>query len=90
MTKEFLHQNNIKLLLWPEKSLDLNIIENVWAILKSKINERTFASIDEMILAIEEMWFTDISIQNAIKSAYNSIPIRIRACLRSIGAYIPY
>ena len=41
---------------WPANSLDLNPIENVWRILKSRVKLRRSANPKELRKAIEEVW----------------------------------
>ena len=37
LAKTYFSRNNIELLPWPAQSLDMNPIENLWAIFKAKI-----------------------------------------------------
>ena len=41
---------------WPPNSPDLNPIENVWRILKSRVKLRRAASLQELRKAIEDVW----------------------------------
>ena len=42
---QFYYENNIKIIDWPPYFPDLNPIENIWAIIKRKIPEKTFTTI---------------------------------------------
>lgn len=36
-TQEFIHSNGITTMSWPAQSLDINIIENLWLLIKRKL-----------------------------------------------------
>lgn len=54
--KEFVRQNNIQVLAWPGNSPDINPIENLWGIMKTKLAQQTFNTRDELIRAVLNMW----------------------------------
>ncbi len=78
----------IKSLNWPSNSPDLNPIENIWAILKRKVNETCPVSKDEYIKYIEEKWceITEETIINTI----GSMPNRIQMVIENKGDWITY
>jgi len=68
---------------WPPQSPDINIIENLWSILKSKVYRRSPKSADELLKAIEEEYY---SIDDyVIIALYDSIPRRQKAVLQNIN-----
>ena len=73
---------------WPSQSPDINIIENLWSILTSKVYKRSPKSADELWKAIEEKYY---SIDDyVIVALYDSIPKRLKAVLQSKGGNTKY
>ena len=63
---------------WPPRSPDLNPIENIWAIIKNKLNklENKPKTISELILSFGEFWY---SMPNShVKNLYSSLPNRLQ------------
>lgn len=90
-TLEHFQQRGIALLEnWPAKSPDMNIIENVWAILARKVyeNGRHFETRSDLEEAIKTAWQTIP--QDQIQSLYHSLPRRIIALHDAKGKYTKY
>ena len=65
---------------WPPLSLDLNIIENMWYILKRNVFKRFPSTIDELWKATNEEWYRIDD--SYIRNLYASIPKQLDAVIK--------
>lgn len=87
-TKEFFSANNINVIPWPASSPDLNPIENIWGILKTRIDRRKPKNKEELIaFAIEEWDRIDMAI---IRRTIESMSRRIDEVIEKQGNKIDY
>ena len=87
--KKFFVDKNIKLLKWPANSPDLNIIENVWKILKFKLNRIPIRSKTALIAQAKAIWKLYIN-RNLINKLVESMPRRIQAVIDNKGYSYKY
>lgn len=87
-TKDFMKLNKIKVLDWPSCSPDLNLIENVWSVMKLNIEKRLPRTKEELIEYIKIEW-NNIS-QNFIDKLYKSMNKRITEVINRSGKSIDY
>lgn len=88
-TKNYFDSNNINVLRgWPSQSPDLNIIENLWYILKIRVNEREIKNLDELWTVVKEEWSNLDG--NLIKTLYHSIPNRLKDVISKKGGNTRY
>ncbi|CAG8494005.1 1496_t:CDS:1 [Dentiscutata heterogama] len=89
-TKDWLYYRNLEYFDWPPYSPDLNIIEDLWSIIKQrleKLHEREPAeTLDHLWDQVRRIWgMIDI---NIINNLYESMPERIAAVYKQKGGYI--
>lgn len=87
-TKQYLHERAIRLLFWPANSPDLNPIENVWRLLKARVQRRYPKTKAELIEYLTDEW-NKIDL-NDIKKYTDSMHERCEAVLKAEGAHTPY
>lgn len=88
VTKQAFHQRAIRLLWWPANSPDLNPIENVWRLLKARVQKHYLDSKESLIWAIQEEW-DRINLQDIKKYCIN-MKERCEAVQRASGGHTPF
>ena len=90
MTTDWKTQQSIETLTWPSQSPDINIIENVWRMIKIRLERRLedISNRADLIRVVKEIW-EDINSEDII-SLYESIPKRIEAVIKSKGYITKY
>ena len=87
-TKQFLEDEDIDCLSWPPYSPDLSPIENLWGILKRKVDARKPDSIESLrIVAVDEWNKIPLKI---VQNCISSMPNRLASVIRSNGAIVAY
>ena len=88
--KEWLTENDLRVLEWPAQSPDLNPIENLWAYLKRRLEsyETDPDGMVELWERVEKEW-NDIP-QDLCKSLIEGMPKHICAILKVKGGYTRY
>lgn len=87
---EFLHQKGITVLDWPGNSPDLNPIETLWAIVKSRLSKESLMTKNELIAALIKVWHRDSSVTDTCKRLVEQMPQRIRAVIEAKGGNTRY
>lgn len=88
LIKEWKECCNITEYDWPSNSPDLNPMENVWNLLKVKVNRVENKTIIELIKCIEDKW-NEID-KETINNIIESMPNRIIEIIQNNGDYIHY
>ena len=77
ITQEVLMNSKISVLEWPPFSPDINPIENIWWIFKQKVQQCNSTTLEELQVAIMDIWQNDASLNEACKAVIDSMPRRI-------------
>jgi len=90
LVQEWLKKQKFSVLDWPAQSPDLNPIENLWAILKRKLNQYSEPpkGIHQLWERIEETW-NKIEIETC-KKLIESMPNRMASVVKAKGGWINY
>ena len=88
ISKKFKVDNGIQSLSWPSQSPDCNPIENVWGLMKLKINKRPPTSMKNFMERIKKEW-KNLPVDFAEKLV-NSMEHRIELLIERNGDYINY
>lgn len=88
IVKDWFEQKDIEVLDWPAQSPDLNIIEDIWNMLKYRMRGEDFEDLDEVWKRVEREW-NAITVEE-VRSIYDSLPRRMRAVRDAQGAYTKY
>lgn len=87
-----LNASGIAQLCWPPKSPDLNIIENVWGLMKARLARANLTNNDADTLwkHIEMEWNALRQDPDLVKSLFASIPKRLNDVKESSGGVSKY
>ena len=75
---------------WPGNSPDLNLIENLWSIMKRKLkSDHTIMSLPMQHSALKRMWVSNLE-PSLFKKLARSMPKRLRDCIANQGQMTKY
>jgi len=89
-TNAWLNQQNIKVMKWPSRSPDLNIMENLWGILVRSVyaNSRHFQNTEDLQCAIVREW-NNID-RKVIEKLFKSMQNRVFEVIKAKGSSTKY
>ncbi|KAA8494427.1 Transposable element Tc3 transposase [Porphyridium purpureum] len=89
-TRELFDTVGIALLDWPARSPDLNLVENLWAIVSHRVHwqGRQFMRLDDMLPVIYDCWRTEAP--KYVEALFESMPRRLQACIDAGGRQTKY
>ena len=85
-TRNWMRENEIRVIEWPAYSPDLSPIENVWAVLKYRLCKRECKTFADLKSAIQKIWS---QFDAGFSSSFlQTMEWRIERCIQLKGAYI--
>ena len=88
ISRRWFHNHGVDLLDFPPYSPDLNPIENLWGILKGRIEKRLARTTDEIERVLKEEW--EALDKDLLTSLAHSMPTRCAAVIANHGHKAPY
>ena len=91
LVKDYLQQQEYQVMEWPPQSPDLNPIENMWQLLKIRLNEFDTPpkGMLELYERVTKVWYEVIG-TNECQKVIESMPRRIRECIKQEGYWTKY
>ena len=86
--RDWIDEKQINILEWPPNSPDLNPIENLFGLLKKKLNKMKIKSKEELKEKIQEIW--ENFDKELCSRLVNSLPRRLELVFKQKGGNIPY
>ncbi len=86
--RTYLEQSNIRVLEWPARSPDLNIIENLWSVIDRKLTENPVTTPRQLKSRIEEIYKETSA--DYCQKLFKSIHKRCLMVIANKGGHIPY
>jgi transposase len=87
-TVSFLKTKKINILDWPANSPDVNPIENLWGIIKRKINNMDTLNSEKMWIEIQKLWYNIPS--SLCRRLVDSMPRRVSSIIKMKGYHTKY
>ena len=87
-TARWLEDEDITVMNWPAYSPDLNIIENVWSYIITKLRENPPNDLDQLRQCVFHHWAN--LPEDYLRKLFNSLPRRVQALINSRGYPLKY
>lgn len=88
IVKQWFRENNMSVLTWPGQSPDLNPIENLWEIVKTKVRQKNITNRDQLFQEIQSVW-NSID-DDVISKLIASMPKRCQQVIDNKGYWTKY
>ncbi|KAG0807341.1 hypothetical protein G6F19_013833 [Rhizopus arrhizus] len=91
LVKKYLEQQSYNILEWPAQSPELNPIENMWSLLKRRLNDYETApkGMNELYERVTKVWY-DLMKPEECQKVIETMPKRIKQCIKDKGRWTDY
>ena len=89
ITRDFLQDQGIKTIAWPGNSPDLNPIENLWHVMKCRLEDRQVTRMPMMTHVIKDIWCREVT-HDLCSALARSMPSRLQAVIDEEGGPTKY
>ena len=86
--RSFLNDNNVNVIKWPGNSADLNPIENIWGLMKNKLEKKDIRTLPGLRMEIDKMWRS--LKKSYLKTLAESMPKRLKLIIKKKGSMLKY
>lgn len=86
----FFEESGLTVLDWPGNSPDINPIENLWAIIKRRLQKEDCSTMQKLISAVIKVWYHDEELAEMCSNLVESMPNRVQMLVKARGGHISY
>ena len=92
LTRLWKKEHHISSFTWPAQSPDINVIENVWKVIKVHVQKNLshIKSRQDLIESVLKAWSRPKLYRTYIRQLYECIPRRIRSVIAQKGSITKY
>ncbi|KAG1390639.1 hypothetical protein G6F60_012907 [Rhizopus arrhizus] len=89
--QKYIQKQSYTVLQWPAQSPDLNPTENMWSLLKRRLNDYETApkGMNELYERVTKVWY-DLMKPEECQKVIESMPQRIQKCIQNKGRWTDY
>lgn len=87
---KYLEENGVPVLKWPGNSPDMNPIENLWYLLKRRINSLRPTTKRNLIESLLQVWNHDPEVKEMCPKLIHGMQKRVHTVLKTKGGYTKY
>ena len=86
--RTFFEESGLTILEWPGNSPDMNPVENLWAIIKRRLQKEDCSTMQKMISAVIKVWYHDEELAEMCSNLVESMPKRVKMLVKAKGGHI--